>query len=525
MSSSRLTESAQVVPQASVEVPSAGGSGRLEAAARLEEQPTVISQHPPWTPAELAGRAERLLPGDRLEHFEILDLIGGGGMARVYRARDTRLDRIVALKVLTAEHAIEPETRQRFYNEAKSAAQLDHENIARVYYVGEERGIPFIVYEYIHGTNLRAMVERRGPLPAPEAVHYCLQVAEALCHAASRNIVHRDIKPSNILVTAEGRAKLIDLGLARIHKPIAEGQDLTATGVTLGTFDYIAPEQARDPRTADVRSDIYSLGCTFFFMLVGRPPFPEGTVLQKLLQHQTEHPPDPRIWRPELPESVIHILRKMLAKDPADRYQDAESLVADLLALAELVGSPTGVRTRTVWITPRPRAFSYLERHLPWLIPLVALLAAVMVLDWLWSSRSTSEPVRPPGEGTGMWGKPSALLPPGQAPAKPELSSGIPPAGPSFGKEPSGQNPPPTSPPPEKISPLGQENPHAVGNSAPIVAGPPETSSGQNPAQSPLTPSAESAGSNGLQPERWEGKLSAGEAWEGQLRIEEHSPK
>jgi len=525
VSSSRLADSAQVVPQASGEVPAAGGSGRLEAAARLEEQPTVISQQPPWTAAELAGRGERLLPGDRLEHFEILELIGGGGMARVYRARDTRLDRIVALKVLTAEHAAEPETRQRFYNEAKSAAQLDHENIARVYYIGEERGIPFIVYEYIHGTNLRTMVERRGPLPVPEAVHYTLQVAEALRHAASRNIVHRDIKPSNILITGEGRAKLIDLGLARIHKPLAEGQDLTATGVTLGTFDYIAPEQARDPRTADVRSDIYSLGCTFFFMLVGRPPFPEGTVLQKLLQHQTEQPPDPRIWRPELPENLIRILRKMLAKDPADRYQDAESLLADLLALAELVGSPTGLRTRTVWITPRPRAFSYLERHLPWLIPLVALLAAVMVLDWLWSSRSTTEPVPPAGEGTGMWGKPSALLPPGQASTKPELTSGIPPAGPSAGGGPSGQIPPPNSPPPNTISPPGQSRPNARGNSAQIAAGGPGTPSGQNPPPSSMTLPAENAGSNGLQPERWEGRLSAGEALEGELRSEPIRPE
>lgn len=335
-------------------------------------------------------------------------------MARVYRARDTRLNRIVALKVLGPEHAAEPETRQRFQNEATSAAQLDHENIARVYYIGEDRGIPFIVYEYIEGTNLRAMVEQRGPLPLAEAVHYTLQIAEALSHAASRNIVHRDIKPSNILITPEGRAKLIDLGLARIHQPLTGRQDLTATGVTLGTFDYIAPEQARDPRTADVRSDIYSLGCAFFFMLVGRPPFPEGTVLQKLLQHQTEQPPDPRIWRPELPELAIRILRNMLAKDPADRYQHPEELVADLLALAELVGAPAAGRPRTVWITSRHGRTWYLERHLPWLIPLAALFAGVMVLDWLWSTGSQPEGMPP--ERTSL----EANLP---SPATPPASS------------------------------------------------------------------------------------------------------
>ncbi|HPP53984.1 MAG TPA: serine/threonine-protein kinase, partial [Thermoguttaceae bacterium] len=184
MPSSTLGQPTTPSERPSGEIPIAGGSSRVESPGRLEEQPTVISQTPPLTPAELGGRSDRLQPGTRLEHFEILELIGGGGMAQVYRARDTGLDRIVAVKVLTAEHAAEPETRQRFQNEAKSAAQLDHENIARVYYVGEDQGSPFIVYEYIQGTNLRAMVERRGPLPLAEAVHYALQVAEALVHAS-----------------------------------------------------------------------------------------------------------------------------------------------------------------------------------------------------------------------------------------------------------------------------------------------------------------------------------------------------
>ncbi|MCS7303975.1 MAG: protein kinase [Thermoguttaceae bacterium] len=518
MSSSRLTHFAQSAPLQPGEVPLAAGTNGLQPAARLEEQPTVISQQPPWTAAELERRADRLLPGQRLEHFEILDLIGGGGMARVYRARDTRLDRIVALKVLTAQHAVEPETRQRFYNEARSAAQLDHENIARVYYVGEERGIPFIVYEYIHGINLRLMVEQRGPLPVAEAVHYTLQVAEALSHAASRNIIHRDIKPSNILITPEGRAKLIDLGLARIHKPLSEGPDLTATGVTLGTFDYIAPEQARDPRSADVRSDIYSLGCAFFFMLVGRPPFPEGTVLQKLLQHQTEQPPDPRIWRPELPESLIRILRKMLAKDPADRYQDPQELVADLLALAELVGSLPNARTRTVWITPRPRLLSYLERHLPWLIPLAALLAAVMVLDWLWSSGASPELVPsglPSGHG---WTSQTSPLPSGPLPTKPRLPSPLNPSETSSAGSVSGPYNPSGRP-----TPTGPSEQNAAGSSSPTGAGPKKPP--QPPNIPPSSDSAESDVDNALEPERFQGKLSPAESFEGELRSEKIPPQ
>jgi serine/threonine protein kinase len=323
-------------------------------------------------------------PGDRIEHYEVVEYIGGGGMARVFRALDTRLARTVALKVLSREQAADEDTRLRFLNEAQSTAQLDHENIARVYFVGEDRGLPFIAFEYIEGKDIRALVERHGPLGLAEAVSYTLQVAEALAHAASRNVVHRDIKPSNILITPEGRAKLIDLGLARIQKTTGSG-DLTASGVTLGTFDYISPEQARDPRNADVRSDIYSLGCAFFFMLVGRPPFPEGTVLQKLLQHQGDEPPDLRQWRPDLPDEVIRILRKMLAKDPQRRYQDATELVEDLLALAELAGLRISGPGRMVWVPPREPRVSFLEKHLPWIAPIAALVCIVMLLDRLWS--------------------------------------------------------------------------------------------------------------------------------------------
>ena len=159
-----------------------------------------------------------------------------------------------------------------------------------------------------------------------------------MAHTASQNVVHRDIKPSNVLITSAGRAKLIDMGLARMQKVGDSASDLTASGVTLGTFDYISPEQARDPRIADIRSDIYSLGCTLFFMLTGRPPFPEGTVLQKLLQHQGIEPPDIRELRPDLSEEVSRLIRKMMAKEPRRRFQDASKLIEGLLSLAEQIG-------------------------------------------------------------------------------------------------------------------------------------------------------------------------------------------
>jgi len=331
------------------------------------------------------------MPGDMLGHFELVEYVGGGGMGRVFRAIDTSLARPVALKVLAPDQAADEETLLRFRNEAQSAARLDHENIARVHYVGEDHGLHYIVFEYIEGLNIRNLVEQKGPLAIPEAVGYTFQVAEALAHAAARDVVHRDIKPSNILITPDGRIKLIDMGLARLRRLSASDPDLTASGVTLGTFDYISPEQARDPRLADARSDIYSLGCTFFYMLAGRPPFPEGTVLQKLLQHQGDKPPDIREFRPELPDEASRILDKMLAKDPRNRYQQPDDLVRDLLVLAEQVGARTNRADGKAFSGTGPIA-SLVYRHIPWIVPLVALVAIVAVLHVFWSARFVRAP-------------------------------------------------------------------------------------------------------------------------------------
>ena len=170
-----------------------------------------------------------------------------------------------------------------------------------------------------------------------EAVDFGLQIAHALVHASQRGVVHRDIKPSNIIITPQGRAKLVDMGLARQFE---RGGDhgLTQSGMTLGTFDYISPEQARDPRDVDVRSDLYSLGCTLFHMLTGRPPFPGGTVLQKLIQHQEEPPADVRTMNPAVPPELAAVITKLMAKDRDRRYQSPEQLVRDLLGLAGTVG-------------------------------------------------------------------------------------------------------------------------------------------------------------------------------------------
>ena len=350
------------------------------------EDPTVISKPSPAVSPEPSRRTTPLelgqsLIGEKLNHFELLSFVGGGGMGAVFRALDTMLNREVALKVLSRDRSADEETRRRFQNEAQSAARLDHENIARVYYVGEDRGLNYIVFEFIEGVNLKELVERKGPLPLAEAIGYTIQVAEALGHASGRDVVHRDIKPSNVIVTSDGRAKLVDMGLARWRQVDREGADLTASGVTLGTFDYISPEQAYDPRVADVRSDIYSLGCTLYFTLTGKPPFPEGTVLQKLLQHKSETPPDPREFDPRLPDELATILARMLAKDPRDRQQTSRELIDQLQRLADSLGDSGWGGRRSANFRRETRPASLLSRNLPWMAPVAALLALVFCLD------------------------------------------------------------------------------------------------------------------------------------------------
>ncbi len=399
-SSSRPIESSSVARAPNGSSVGSSATDRAAIAQPVDDQRTIITNRPPVA-APASGddvRADlvKLSIGDRLGHFELVEYVGGGGMGRVFRALDTQLSRTVALKVLPHDQVADTETLLRFRNEGRSAARLDHENIARVQYVGEDNGLPYIVFEYVEGIDIRRLIDRNGPLPLGEAVSYTLQVADALAHAADCGVVHRDIKPSNVLVTPEGRVKVIDMGLARLQQGDEAATDLTASGVTLGTFDYISPEQARDPRTVDVRSDIYSLGCTFFYMLTGRPPFPEGTVLQKLLPHQGEEAPSVCQFGPILPEDVSVVLKKMLAKDRGRRYQDPLELVEHLVALAERVGLRPVGPGRRVWMAPAERNVTFLQRHLPWIAPIAALVLIVVALDYFWSSSAQEDNQLPP---------------------------------------------------------------------------------------------------------------------------------
>jgi serine/threonine protein kinase len=346
-----------------------------------DDSPTVISKMPqPQTIPRAEDNLAGGLRGRLLAHFELIEPIGVGGMAAVLRARDTQLDRMVALKILPREMAADPENVRRFHQEARSAARLDHENIARVFFCGEDQRLHFIAFEFVEGDNLRTILEKRGRLPVGEALHYMLQVAAGLAHAARRGVVHRDIKPSNIIITPNGRAKLVDMGLARSLEP-RHDQGLTQSGVTLGTFDYISPEQALEPRDADVRSDIYSLGCTFYHMLTGQAPVPEGTAAKKLHHHQHVKPPDPRQYVPDLPDEVAIILDRMMAKEPKDRYQAPEHLVHHLYLAARKLGAggevPEGVLAVEAAL-PSPPAVRPLFLFA---LAFVAVIALVFFLD------------------------------------------------------------------------------------------------------------------------------------------------
>jgi tRNA A-37 threonylcarbamoyl transferase component Bud32 len=358
--------------------------------ANTDDAPTVIT---PVVPA--ADAARPAVAGQKLGHFELIEAIGAGGMATVLKARDLELGRTVALKILPPDTARDPEAVTRFKQEARAAAKLDHDNVARVYFCGEDRGLHFIAFEFVEGENLRQRIDRLGRLTPAEAVRFMLQVAAGLGHAADRGVVHRDIKPSNILITSDGRAKIVDMGLARHLESHSVNGGVTQSGVTLGTFDYISPEQAMDPRRADVRSDIYSLGCAFYHALTGRPPVPEGTAAKKLHAHQHEAPTDPRDLNPAVPDGLAMVLARMMAKDPANRYPTPAELIADLSALGRELGLASEGTAETLALGSAARVPAVVGE--PPRLPLGLLLgaAAVAVAAAVLFGRPTADPGPP----------------------------------------------------------------------------------------------------------------------------------
>ena len=230
------------------------------------------------------------------------------------------MDRPVALKLIRGDLLGNAALVERFRREVKSAARLaSHPNIVAAYDAEQAGETHMLVMEFIEGTDLAREVDRRGPLPVGEACDYARQAALGLQHAFEEGMVHRDIKPQNLMRTTRGRIKILDFGLARFASEIGSQGGLTAEGMVLGSADYIAPEQIHDPHAADIRADIYSLGCTLYFLLAGRPPFPGGGLIQKLLAHSEKTPRPLAEVRPEVPAELSRVVERMMAKDPSLR--------------------------------------------------------------------------------------------------------------------------------------------------------------------------------------------------------------
>src|SRR5678815_3917658 len=249
--------------------------------------------------------------------YEILGKLGEGAMGVVYRARDTAIGRVVALKMLSAELGAEDELHRRFEREAEAIGRLSHPNIVTVYDLGKSDGQLFMAMELLEGDDLRSLIERKVDVPLADRVRILVQICEGLAYAHSRGVVHRDIKPANIVVTSNGKVKILDFGLARV----ATRATITRKGMILGTPDYMAPEQAMG-KLVDRRSDVFSTGSVFYEFLTGEKPF-KGQTLQES--------PDPVLTlNPELPTRLAAVVHRMLVKDPDKRYQSLDEVGRDL---------------------------------------------------------------------------------------------------------------------------------------------------------------------------------------------------
>jgi hypothetical protein len=276
--------------------------------------------------AETADLAPKDLA--RHERYRIVRLLGAGGMGNVYQAEHRVMQRPVALKVIAHAFTANPGAVERFRREARAAARLAHPNIVTAYDAEHAGETHFLVMEYVEGVTLARRVKERGPLPVAEACDCVRQAALGLQHAHERGMVHRDVKPGNLICCADGTVKVLDFGLAALTAE--RGGGLTDTNVVMGTPDYMAPEQAEDPRGADARSDVYGLGCTLHYLLTGRVPYPAPTALLKILAHREQVIPSLRTLRPNVPPELDRVVARLLAKGPEARYQTAGEVAAAL---------------------------------------------------------------------------------------------------------------------------------------------------------------------------------------------------
>ena len=306
----------------------------------------ALVQHGLLTPYQakriLEGKPEGLVLGNNV----IQQRIGSGGMGEVFKAEHRRMKRAVVVKILHPENTKSEVAVRRFQREVEAAAKLSHPNIVTAFDADVDGQIHFLVMEYVDGEDLGSLINRLGPLDPDRALDYIIQAAQGIAFAHSRNIIHRDIKPGNLLVDRDGVVKVLDMGLARIDKPIdaksdTEGDDsITEVNQIVGTVDYMSPEQADSSAGLDRRCDIYSLGCTLYRLIVGKPPYSGASTIKKLVAHRIDPIPSIRDARPDVPDSIDSVFKRMVAKSPEDRYATMEETIVELRKCRESMRLP-----------------------------------------------------------------------------------------------------------------------------------------------------------------------------------------
>jgi serine/threonine-protein kinase len=320
------------------------------------------------------------------ERYEIEELVGHGGMSSVYKARDSLLERHVALKILHEQYSADEDFVERFKREARSVAQLQHPNIVTVIDRGEEDGRQFIVFEYIDGENLKEHVVRKGRLDAREALEIALEVAHGLAFAHDQGLVHRDVKPQNILLNGDGRAKVTDFGIARS----VDVDGMTQTGTVLGTSNYIAPEQASGQRV-DAHSDVYALGVVLYELLAGELPFPGESFVAVAMKHMHEPAPNLLDVRGDVPLRVAAAVDRALEKDPEQRFPTMDAFAAELEACLAELDQPDGEATMVIPSAQRATKRRKQVSRWPIGIALLALLAVAGIVIGLLASRGSND--------------------------------------------------------------------------------------------------------------------------------------